>query len=588
MGSRPGSSSGSPPGSAPGPGSAQSVQPPTKPCHNCRRQRLRCDRSYPHCNKCAAAGKECLGYGKLFRWTGAVASRGKLAGRTSSAPLQAGAAQEAEAEAGAGSGSEGSGVKDTVTSPSLTCRRPSSAVSVTPGSPGSPAWPVSPRRPATALALGRPFTPASPTGFLSHPTSPIASPSIYRTPVDPLFQDVNPSHRFYLDYFTNRVCKDLVSNDMLGFNPFRSLIPLTGAHPLLQHIIVAASAAHMSNLISMGLPFPDDGGFIPANRPAASAKALNDALVAKHTALKLMSAAIQNLHAVDGDVVLAASLFFINVELIESGKHGWRAHLEGAAKIMSSLQLTQAWDSSLRDYLLSDCFIYFILASAFMPTRYATSLKFESSQIPFVLGKTVANSYLCCPPELMEILHAASQLSSELVHDQTSEDVTTAAIALINRAQAYDIYSWARDTSGVLELPKDVMKSRMHAGASHRLAACIYILQAIPSAGERLGSAFAAFLADDLMAHLNMMPVEDPNFKATTWPTFIIGAETREPERQKFVMERLRIMTTVCPWGFIHTAMETLQVIWNLPDEERGSKTWVQMLKDPEMNFLIV
>lgn len=200
MGSRPGSSSGSPPGSAPGPGSAQSVQPPTKPCHNCRRQRLRCDRSYPHCNKCAAAGKECLGYGKLFRWTGAVASRGKLAGRTSSAPLQAGAAQEAEAEAGAGSGSEGSGVKDTVTSPSLTCRRPSSAVSVTPGSPGSPAWPVSPRRPATALALGRPFTPASPTGFLSHPTSPIASPSIYRTPVDPLFQDVNPSHRFYLDY----------------------------------------------------------------------------------------------------------------------------------------------------------------------------------------------------------------------------------------------------------------------------------------------------------------------------------------------------------------------------------------------------
>ncbi|PTB64727.1 hypothetical protein BBK36DRAFT_1123192 [Trichoderma citrinoviride] len=578
---------GSSPGSGSGTSSGQPVQPPTKPCHNCRRQRLRCDRSYPHCNKCAAAGKECLGYGKLFRWTGAIASRGKLAGRTSSAPLEAGAAEEAEAEAG--SGSEGNDVKDAATSPSLLpFRRASSAVSVASSSPGSPTWPVSPRRPATALALNRPFVPASPTGFLSHPASHIANRSISRTPVDPLFQDLNPSHRFYLDYFTNRVCKDLVSNDMLGFNPFRSLIPLTGAHPLLQHIIVAASAAHMSNLISMGLPFPDDGGFIPRNRPAASAKALNDALVAKHTALKLMSAAIQNLHAVNGDVVLAASLFFINVELIESGKHGWRAHLEGAAKIMSSLQLTQAWDSSLRDYLLSDCFIYFILASAFMPARYATSLQFESSQIPFVLGKTVANSYLCCPPELMEILHAASQLSSELAHDQPSEETTTAAITLINRAQAYDIYTWARDTSGVLDLPKDVMKSRMHAGASHRLAACIYILQAIPSAGERLGPAFAAFLADDLMAHLNMMPVEDPNFKATTWPTFIIGAETREPERQKFVMERLRIMTTVCPWGFIHTAMETLQVIWNLPDEERGSKTWVQMLKDPEMNFLIV
>jgi hypothetical protein len=147
-----------------------------------------------------------------------------------------------------------------------------------------------------------------------------------------------------------------VSTDGPECNPFRSLIPLTRAHPLLQHIIVAASAAHMSNLITMGLPY-DDSGLVAANPSAASKRALDDALVAKHTALRLMSAAIQNLDTMNGDVVLAASLFFINVELIESGKHGWRAHLEGAAKIMSFIQLTQAWDSSLRDYLLSDCFM---------------------------------------------------------------------------------------------------------------------------------------------------------------------------------------------------------------------------------------
>lgn len=238
--------------------------------------------------------------------------------------------------------------------------------------------------------------------------------------------------------------------------------------------------------------------------------------------------------------------------------------------------------------LLTVLLSYFILASAFMPARYAASLNFESSQIPFVLGKTVANSYLCCPPELMEILHEASQLSNSVLADESNEATTMAALDLIDRAQAYDIYAWARDTARALDLPNDVMQSRMHAGASHRLAACIYILQAIPSAGERLGPEFAAFLTDDLLAHLNMMPVEDPNFKATTWPTFIIGAETRDPVRQKFIMERLRIMTTVCPWGFIHTAMETLQVIWNLAAEERGSKSWVQTLKDPEMNFLIV
>lgn len=58
-----------------------------KPCHNCRRRRLRCDRLLPHCAKCEAKGVECLGYTQIFQWTGAVASRGRLAGQQSSAAL---------------------------------------------------------------------------------------------------------------------------------------------------------------------------------------------------------------------------------------------------------------------------------------------------------------------------------------------------------------------------------------------------------------------------------------------------------------------------------------------------------------------
>jgi hypothetical protein len=50
-------------------------------CHNCRQKRLRCDGSVPSCRKCISLGKECLGYGNLWRWTDSVASRGKLAGK---------------------------------------------------------------------------------------------------------------------------------------------------------------------------------------------------------------------------------------------------------------------------------------------------------------------------------------------------------------------------------------------------------------------------------------------------------------------------------------------------------------------------
>lgn len=58
------------------------TQPPTKPCHNCRRRRLKCDRSYPHCDKCIQTGQECLGYQGLFLWNKGVASRGKMMGKT--------------------------------------------------------------------------------------------------------------------------------------------------------------------------------------------------------------------------------------------------------------------------------------------------------------------------------------------------------------------------------------------------------------------------------------------------------------------------------------------------------------------------
>lgn len=55
---------------------------PPQTCHTCRRKRLKCDGAVPACQKCARAGRECLGYGKLIIWNRGVASRGKMMGKT--------------------------------------------------------------------------------------------------------------------------------------------------------------------------------------------------------------------------------------------------------------------------------------------------------------------------------------------------------------------------------------------------------------------------------------------------------------------------------------------------------------------------
>ena len=151
-----------------------SVQAPTKPCHNCRRQRLRCDRSYPHCNKCTKAGKECLGYGQLFRWTGAVASRGKLAGRTSSAPVT-----------GAGNGKvevslHGAGP-------------PSSSQSSLPSSPEDYDFATTPSQCSSPCPENMQLV----VSRASSVEPELRSPYVL---VDPLFQDLSNSHRYYLSY----------------------------------------------------------------------------------------------------------------------------------------------------------------------------------------------------------------------------------------------------------------------------------------------------------------------------------------------------------------------------------------------------
>lgn len=54
-------------------------------CHNCRRRRLKCDRTIPQCLKCKHKGQDCLGYQRLLRWQPPLASCSKRAGPTSQA-----------------------------------------------------------------------------------------------------------------------------------------------------------------------------------------------------------------------------------------------------------------------------------------------------------------------------------------------------------------------------------------------------------------------------------------------------------------------------------------------------------------------
>lgn len=142
---------------------------------------------------------------------------------------------------------------------------------------------------------------------------------------------------------------DLISDDAPGRNPFRNLIPLTQAHSLLQEVVVAFAASHMHSQSRFMLP---PTSWVSEDQ---SSPFLRDALLAKQGALRMMSTALKSVDSVNSDVTLTASLFLLNLEMLESGKKSWRPHLEGAGRIMSLMHRAPVARGTLRDYLMSDC-----------------------------------------------------------------------------------------------------------------------------------------------------------------------------------------------------------------------------------------
>lgn len=224
-----------------------------------------------------------------------------------------------------------------------------------------------------------------------------------------------------------------------------------------------------------------------------------------------------------------------------------------------------------------------------MPNAPAGTSYFQSVQISSMLKRASVNSYLCCPTQVLEILLAAAQVSNMDISDEASaENAAKVGLHLLSRAESLDISEWAlsiRDHPSLRDLPID---SRMHAGSAHRVACSLYIMQAVPAVKKFLPPNTESAFEDQLMYHLSSVPDDDPNFKATSWPAFIAGAEASDPERQAWCKDRLQRLVKAVPWGFIYTAMDALDVIWRLKREGKGQEGWVQTLKDPDLNFLIV
>ncbi|KAL2272061.1 hypothetical protein VTJ83DRAFT_1432 [Remersonia thermophila] len=409
--------------------------------------------------------------------------------------------------------------------------------------------------------------------------------AILPSPSDPLLAHLSRDSRSYVHHFSTAVCQDLVSFDQPDRNPFRHILPLAAGFDFLEAILVAKGAMHLAALRACDSEL---GG-----------PELVDALVAKGRAIRRLRAAVEAVMPATEPVVLAATVFLVNLELIDSGRGAWQPHMAAAGALMPSLLSPQfaTLDSSLAacvNAIAADFLTYRVLGAAINGVSLNSSWSTASSQAEFlcVLRRAEAHAYHCCPPEILQVMLEASSLCESSAPRNRIEHAET----LLLRACAFDVVHWVRNIRGLSD--RDDLGVRVSVASAHRAAACLYLLLAVPETAE--GTSFPSLTVDGLvrevLEHLEAVPVGHVHLKGTIWPTFVAGAQADDPAQRAWCAGRMRALGSsnpwACPWGYIRTAARVMEQLWEARDKAAaagGTKSnWLMEVKRMRGKYLIV
>lgn len=354
---------------------------------------------------------------------------------------------------------------------------------------------------------------------------------------------------------------------------------LLGEFNYLREIILATSAVHVVTLRRCrGLPHHRE---------------LVDALAARGRATRLLRQALEQLSPADKPIAMIAVAFFINFDLIDSGRGQWKTHIEAAGSLITSIQgLSRSLSPSfvqLADSVVADCITYHILGAGFASPADPAMSAFDSVDVVSTLQRGAAFSYGCSPPVVLDALLRASRLSPDNVPE---------AVALLQALRGYDTRRWVYDIPGLS--PDDDLELRVSMADAHRVATILYVALAVPGSLSCLPAAAAATTESvlaELVRHLAAVPLGHALAKGTIWPTFMAGAQAGDEGRRQWCFGRMQIIWQsapwVCPWGYVEAAIGMLQKVWARRDTGAsgvGARVgnWLQDMRGVGDHCLIV
>lgn len=222
---------------------------------------------------------------------------------------------------------------------------------------------------------------------------------------------------------------------------------------------------------------------------------------------------------------------------------------------------------------------------------------------PAALRRLEKTSWVGCPAYLLEVIffiHARffhteadanaeqpTMLFSSSFLPENSQPLQSPE-ALLQHIQAFDSIAWAIELQTLLFLPDLTM--RIALATTYKAAVYLYTSRVLsrPRAGSISSSSAnsSSFglppdhnaVAHILIHQLAVIPSQDPHFKCLIWPTFIAGAECRDPSQRPFILDRLSALYYAIATVNVRNAAWVLSLMWRKQDlrrEQRQRQKWI-------------
>lgn len=210
-----------------------------------------------------------------------------------------------------------------------------------------------------------------------------------------------------------------------------------------------------------------------------------------------------------------------------------------------------------------------------------------------VLKRLEETSWVGCPAYLLEVIFIVHAWCSGPNAGPTSRpkmifpsaflaknaDPLESPRALLYHIQAFDPAAWAETMQSYVFLPDLTM--RIALATIYRAAVYLYASRVLcrPRDGPMLSLASGLGIPSDhvdvanlLIRQISLIPTADPHFKCLIWPTFIAGAECRDPSLRPFLMEKLSALYYDITSINVRNAAWVLSLMWRKRDQKRVEK----------------